>query len=173
MFKKLWLLILVLAAVFLTGCATSASQNAMTMGVADIPAKIKSDLKGNISIRSVSGGQETNPLWVSKVDNQGFKAALEQSMIAVGYLAPKGSSAKYQVDAALQNLEQPLFGLTFDVKSAVTYTISSENSQKTYPVSAVGTASPSDSLVGMERMRIANERSIKENIKSFISKISE
>lgn len=162
-----------MATVFLTGCATSASQNAMSMGIADIPAKLNPELKGNVNIRNVSGGQDTNPLWVSKVDNQGFKSALEQSLIAIGYMAPKGSNAKYQVDATLQDLDQPAFGLTFDVKSTVTYTISGESGQKIFPVTAIGSASTSDAFIGMERMRIANERSIKENIKFFLNKISE
>lgn len=173
MFKKLWLSLLILTAVFLTGCATSASQNAMSMGIGDIPAKLNPELKGNVSIRNVSGGQDTNPLWISKVDNQGFKSALEQSLIAIGYMAPRGSTAKYQVDATLQNLEQPSFGLTFDVKSTVTYAVNSENGQKIFPVTATGSASTSDAFIGMERMRIANERSIKENIKFFITNISE
>ena len=173
MFKKLWLSLLILTAVFLTGCATSASHNAMSMGIGDIPAKLNPELKGNVNIRNVSGGQDTNPLWVSKVDNQGFKSALEQSLIAIGYMAPRGSTAKYQVDANLQDLDQPAFGLTFDVKSTVTYTISGESGQKIFPVTAIGSASTSDAFIGMERMRIANERSIKENIKLFITNISE
>ena len=173
MFKKLWLSLLILTAVFLTGCATSASHNAMSMGIGDIPAKLNPELKGNVNIRNVSGGQDTNPLWVSKVDNQGFKSALEQSLIAIGYMAPRGSTAKYQVDATLQDLDQPAFGLTFDVKSTVTYTISGESGQKIFPVTAIGSASTSDAFIGMERMRIANERSIKENIKLFITNISE
>jgi hypothetical protein len=173
MFKKLWLSLLILAAVFLTGCATSASQNAMSMGIGDIPVKLNPELKGNVNIRNVSGGQDTNPLWVSKVDNQGFKAALEQSLIAIGYMAPRGSTAKYQVDAILQDLDQPAFGLTFNVKSSVTYTVSGQSGQKIFPVTANGSASTSDAFIGMERMRIANERSIKENIKLFLNNISE
>ena len=173
MFKKLWLSLLILTVVFLTGCATSASHNAMSMGIGDIPAKLNPELKGNVNIRNVSGGQDTNPLWVSKVDNQGFKSALEQSLIAIGYMAPRGSTAKYQVDATLQDLDQPAFGLTFDVKSTVTYTISGESGEKFFPVTAIGSASISDAFIGMERMRIANERSIKENIKLFITNISE
>lgn len=173
MFKKLWLILLILAAVFLSGCATSASQNAMSMSIGDMPAKLNPDLKGNVNIRNVSGGQETNPLWISKVDNLGFKSALEQSMTAIGYMAPRGSPAKYQIDATLQNLDQPAFGLTFNVKSTVTYIISGESGQKIFPVTAIGSASTSDAFIGMERMRIANERSIKENIKLFITNISE
>jgi hypothetical protein len=173
MFKKLLLSLLVVVTAFLTGCATPASQNAMSMGIGDIPAKLNPELKGNVNIRNVSGGQDTNPLWISKVDNQGFKSALEQSLIAIGYMAPRGSTAKYQLDATLQDLDQPAFGLTFDVKSTVTYIIIGESGQKVFPVTAIGSASTSDAFIGMERMRIANERSIKENIKLFITNISE
>lgn len=173
MFNKLLLTLLVIASAFLSGCATSASQNAMSIGIVDVPAKLNPELKGNVNIRNVTGGKETNPLWISTVDNQGFKSALEQSMTAIGYMAPKGSAAKYQVDATLQDLDQPAFGLTFNVKSTVTYTVSSEAGEKIFPVSAVGSATTSDAFVGIERMRIANERSIRENIKIFLKSISD
>lgn len=173
MFNKLLSTLLIFASVFLSGCATSASQNAMSIGIGDVPAKLNPELKGNINIRNVSGGKETNPLWISTVDNQNFKSALEQSMTAIGYMAPKSSTAKYQVDATLQDLDQPLFGLSFDVKSTVSYTMSGESGQKIFPVTAIGTATISDAFFGMERMRIANERSIKENIKLFLKNISD
>ncbi len=173
MLQKLKLSFFLLITVVITGCATPASQNAMSIGVADVPQRISSELKGQVNVRSVTGGKETNPIWISRVDNQGFKSALEQSLVAVGYKAQNGSTAKYQIDVTLNELEQPAFGLTFDVKSTVTYAVNGgSEGQKIFPITALGTAAMSDAFVGMERMRIANERSIKENIKQFLQKIS-
>lgn len=164
--------IFLIAVVILTGCASPAMQQSMSIGIQDIPSKLNSDLKGQVNVRNIGGGKETNPLLASQVNNQAFKGALEQSLIAVGYKSQKTADAKYQVDAVLQNLDQPMFGFTFDVKSTVLYTVSTEGVQKIFPVTAVGTATTSDAFAGIERLRIANERSIKENIKQFIQNIS-
>ena len=169
MFK---LLLLSLASVVITGCATSASNTAMSISGVDVPVKLSSELKGQVNIRNVTGGKDTNPLWKSQVDNQGFRSALEQSLSAVGYKSQNGATAKYQVDALLQGLDQPVMGLTFDVKSTVLYTVTADKTQKFFPVSAVGTATTSDAFIGSERMKIANERAMKENIKQFLQNIS-
>ena len=170
--NKFFSILLVTLVTILSGCATSATQNAMAIGIQDIPAKLNTGLKEQINIRSVTGGKETNPLWTSQVDDAGFKGALDQSLLAIGYKSKSAAVAKMQIDAALQNIEQPLFGLTFDVKSTVLYTVNSESGQKVFPVTATGSASTSDAFLGFERLRIANERSIKENIKQFIQTIS-
>ena len=154
------------------GCATPASQSAMTVGMEDLQVKQSPSLKGQLSVDSVVGGTETNPMWKSKVDNISFKGALEQSLTLVGYRATNPGNAKYHIDVTMQDLDQPSFGMTFDVRSTVLYTLRSDGNQKTFPVAAVGTATPSDSMMAIERLRIANERSIKENIKQFIRDLS-
>jgi hypothetical protein len=166
-------LISVIAIMVLVGCAAPATQQAMSISAQDIPTKINEKLKGKLIVRTVGGGQETNPLWVSQVDAQGFKGALDKSIAVAGYKAADESSAKYRVDANLQSLDQPLMGFTFDVVSTVLYTVTGEGQQKQFPIAATGSASTSDAFIGLERMRIANERSIKENIKQFLLKIGD
>jgi hypothetical protein len=39
---------------------------------------------------------------------------------------------------------------------------------KSYPIKATGSAGFSDSPLGADRMRIANERAMQESIKSFL-----
>jgi hypothetical protein len=170
--NKIFNILLITLVAILSGCATSASQNAMAIGIQDVPGKLNTGLKEQVNIRSVTGGKETNPLWTSQVDNAGFKGALDQSLLAIGYKSKSAADAKMQIEASLQNIEQPLFGLTFDVKSTVLYTVNSKTNKKVFPVTATGSASTSDAFLGFERLRIANERSIKENIKQFIQTIS-
>ena len=154
------------------GCATPASQSAMIVGMEDLQVKQSPRLKGQLIVDSVVGGTETNPMWKSKVDNIAFKGAIEQSLTLVGYRAINPNNAKYHIDVTMQDLDQPSFGMTFDVKSTILYTLRSDGDQKTFPVAAVGTATPSDAFMAIERLRIANERSIKENIKQFIRDLS-
>jgi uncharacterized lipoprotein YajG len=155
----------------LAGCATPATSQAMTVKPGTIaPANAK--LKGQVAVADVKGGKETNPLWTSQVDAAGFRKALTDSLAISGYLAPEGAPAKYKVSADLLALEQPLFGLTFDVKSDVKYQVTGASAPRTYDIKATGTASTSDAFVAIERLRIANERSVLENIKEFIGRLA-
>jgi hypothetical protein len=155
----------------ITGCATPANRHAMTVPYGETIAKPSEKLKGQVFVRHVLGGEETNPLWKSKVDNATFKSALEASLDNAGYKSDS-SSAKYVLDATLQDLQQPAIGLTFDVQSFVSYTVTADGNSKSLPVNAIGSATFSDALLGMERMKMANERAIKENIKAMINKLT-
>lgn len=155
----------------ITGCATSANHQAMTvMPSPGIQQNTK--LKGVVAVRNVGGGKETNPLWTSQVDNQGFKKALENSLAAFGYLAVTPDKATHIVDADLNALSQPFAGLDMNVSSTVTYRVTSLGVAKQYPISVSAVATFSDSALGYERLRIANERSINENIKQFLKELS-
>jgi hypothetical protein len=156
----------------LAGCATPATSQAMTVkpGVATAPVNPK--LKSSIAIADVKGGKDTNPLWTSQVDAAGFRKALTDSLAIAGYLAPEGTPAKYKISADLKSLDQPLVGFTLNVKSNVHYEVIGAGAPRPIDVQATGTASTSDAFVGFERLRLANERSIMENIKEFISRLS-
>ena len=165
---------LFIATASLFGCATPATQQAMIINKSDI--KITEDqktkLKGTVEVVSVTGGKETNPLWTSQVDSKTFKGALEDSLTLVGYKS-QDKNPKFKIDANLLELDQPLFGLTLSVKSHVNYTVNYENKSQVIPIRATGEATPSDAFIAIERLRIANERAISENIKSFIIKFTE
>ena len=162
-----------LVVTLLVGCATPATQQSMSVSFQDLPSSPSALLKGQVSVGSVTGGKDTNPMWASQVDAPSFKGALDKSVAVVGYKALDASTAKYRIDAYLNELSQPLFGITFDVVSSVVYTVTGGGVQKQIPVTATGSASPSDAFVGIERLRIANERSIKENLKVFLQKLSD
>jgi hypothetical protein len=128
--QQLWLRLLILVTVVLAGCATPAPEKAISLGVAETPAKLNPALQGNVSIRNVSGGQDTNAYWISKIDNERFRSELDQSMTAIGYLVPKGFAGKYQLDVTLQYLDKPSYGDTLNFRSSVFYTLNGENGKK-------------------------------------------
>ena len=148
------------------GLAACATQGAMT--VVDVSATGNSlpKYRNAVAVRSVSGGQVMSILTVPGVSDEPFKAALESSLEAKGYLAKSGTP-KFYVDAEIQNLDQPLMGLTMDVTASVTYKVSGAGAA-TYPISATASASVSDSVLGADRMRIANERAMQQNIRMFL-----
>lgn len=155
----------------LAGCATSATSQAMTIKPG-ITAAVNPKLKGQVAIAEVKGGKDTNPLWTSQVDAPGFKKALTDSLAIAGYLAPEGTKARYQVSANLVSLDQPFGGFTMDVKSDVKYQLTGGAAPRSIDVKATGSATVSDAFVGFERLRIANERSVMENIKDFINQLA-
>lgn len=171
------LFLVLISTAFAVGCATPASQQMMSVTSPTISGlKVDPRLKGAVHVRNVIGGQDTNPLWVSQVGTNEFRGALVDSLKAYGYNAVDPKDAKIVVDANLQSLSQPFAGFTFNVVSVVNYTIETKEpptSVKKHPITATGSATVSDAFLGVERMRLANERSIKENITKFITTLGE
>jgi hypothetical protein len=120
-----------------------------------------------IAVRSVTGGRMMNAMTVMGVENEPLKAALQSSLAASGYLAQSGPP-KFYVDAEIINLDEPLIGFNLDVTADVTYKISGPGTAATYPIKSTAHATFSDSPVGADRVRIANERAMQENIRQFL-----
>jgi hypothetical protein len=155
----------------LGGCAAPANQQAMSIRPDQAKSITNKKLQKLFEVGSVTGGKETNPMWTSQVDNTSFKQALVDSLKNLNYLATTDKPV-YKIDATLQELKQPIIGLTFDVTSQINYRVDGPGLNKNFPITATGSATMSDAFLGIERLRIANERSIQENIKSFIEALS-
>ncbi len=154
----------------LAACATPSNPANMTLPATTGVTASPGDL-GYRSVTSVtvSGGQGTNPLWTSQVSNADFKTALEASLTAAGYMGTEGRPLR--VSASLIDLKQPLVGLDLTVTSRVRYTVT-RDSQTVFDetVAATGTATMGQSFMATERLRIANEASIRENIRAFLTR---
>ena len=158
--------ILLVLALFAPGLAACATPEAMTVAGGAV-ANPSPKYRNAIAVRSVSGGQVMNVLTVPGVANEPLKAALESTLAANGYLAQSGTP-RFYLDAEIKNLDQPLIGLDLDVFADVTYRISGAGAASAYPVKTKGTATFSDSPLAADRMRIANERAMHENIKELL-----
>lgn len=158
----------------LSGCATPANSSEMTVRPALTETHYPDALNRAMCVRNVTGGESTNPLWISKVGNQDFHTALNGSMDAAGLSAPE-EACKYQVDVNLLGLTQPSFGLNFKVTSNVNYKVYDPSGQPILleTISADYTATFSDSAIGVVRLKKANEGSIRANISKFFSKLQE
>ena len=150
---------------FLAACAQPS--NYQNMVVYSSPSLVVPDeAKNSIAVKGVTGGDETNPLGVSKVDAQAFKTALVQSLDNLRLLSREGNEF-ITVSAHVHDLIQPMFGLNFSVTSIVSYTVETSNRRKVFNVTAVGDATMGDAFYGVTRLRIANEKSIQNNIENF------
>ena len=130
-----------------------------------------SKLHQAISLNTVQGGAETNPLWMSQVSAADFQKALELSLQEAGYLSKDNNA--YSLTVNLKGLKQPFVGFDMTVTSSVNYSL--EDLQKNKNVlnedlNAEFTATVSDASAGIKRLRMANEGSIKENIKHKVPK---
>jgi hypothetical protein len=171
MARQYWIVFLVAV---LGGCASPATLEGMTATPADTqPEAASAELRNAISIRSVAGGEPTNPLWTSEVGNAEFRAALESSLKNYQLLA-EGGSGDHVLDATLVDLQQPFFGLEMEVTATATYHLEPKNAQKNVfddTVITSYTASPSESFFAVQRLRLANEGAIRENIREFIRRL--
>lgn len=152
----------------LAACATPSRPEAMMLTSVD-GLTAQPGQTGYRSVRSVtaSGGSDTNPMWASQVSNEALQSAVEQSLEAAGYMGEQGQPLTVQV--SLMGLDQPAMGIDFNVTSRVRYVVR-QGDREIYnqTIEAVGKGTMSDAFVGTERLRIANEKSIQENIRLFL-----
>ncbi|MDI9244668.1 hypothetical protein [Marinobacter sp. CHS3-4] len=160
------------ALVYLSGCASGAKMENM---VYDNQAmEFAPGLENNMGVSNVTGGEETNPAWTSEIDNDAFTGALKESLLKQGLLSGTG---RYQLEAIMLKVDQPLFGLDFEVTTHVKYILTdSQNDGDVVlneTIAAPYTATVSDAFAGITRLRLANEGSGKANIEGLLKKLSE
>lgn len=167
--------IMAAAAYLVSACASGANPTAM---VPDVTAAnqigMSSPLYEEVSVGNVSGGRETNPLWTSQVSSEDFAEALRRSFSAHAMLAT--DTGTYRLDAELVELNQPFMGINMTVNSTVQYTLTNvQTGEVVYDqlIAENHTATVGDAFVGVTRLRMANEGSIRANIDRMIGEIIE
>ena len=168
--------VVLFAVALLTACASPAEVQNMVVTKSSVATVLStSPFAAAIAIKSVNGGEDTNPLWISEVSNAGFREALRGSMAQTGLLSSETSNAKFDLNATLAKIDQPLFGLDLTVTSHVRYRLTERSTVKDWfdeEISVAHTATFSDAAFAVQRLRFANEGSIRENIKKFLEELS-
>ena len=172
---RIRLLVIGAIAVTQSACATPARiENMVAPATADGVAP-NSVLAQAICVTEVTGGEETNPLWTSEVDDASFRAALETSLRNNRLAASSADDCRYDLEANLLGLAQPSFGFNMEVTSHVNYSVLERPSGDPYyltTVTAAYTAPFGDAFLGVTRLRLANEGSIRANIRQFIEELA-
>lgn len=166
-------LILPAILVVLGGCASPAKVDQMTARDTSTQGLVSEELRENILVTSVIGGDETNPLWTSEISSNDFRMALQDSLRAAGLLSQFTQGA-YELEASLQEVKQPLFGFSLTVVTTVFYELIDSASRKTLfkdEIRASHTATFSDAAFAPKRLRLANEGSARKNIEEFIRRL--
>lgn len=169
----------ILIAAATVGCATPAASSSMTMGAADATSRrmaLPEPFKTHIAVGDVTGGQETNPMWMSSVSSSDFERALEDSLRAVGLLAVNRQAGRFRLHAHLGKFDQPFVGLDMTVTATVTYTLVEWATGRTVFEKAITTpytAKAGDAFLGVERLRLANEGAVRQNITGLIDELAQ
>ncbi len=156
----------------LAACAQPARVSQMTTQAIQ-PERVAAnpELQGAIELGGVGGGEETSPLWTSEVGTPEFRQALDQSLQVSGMLAPDPAAASYMLEADLIEVDQPFMGFSMTVASTVDYKVYNKADNTLFfqkVVTASHTATPSDAFLGVKRLQLANEGSVRENIRQFL-----
>lgn len=158
-----------------TGCASPAQVSGMLVPADQAKATVfDAQLKNSVRLSEVNGGDKTNPLWTSEIDGPDFSAALKQSLANADLLGDE--SAAYALRANLLRVDQPLFGLDFEVTSEVEYTLTEAATQKVLLREVIRTpftAGVGDSFIAIKRLRLANEGSARVNISAMLKRLSD
>jgi len=167
--------VFMVASMFLGGCVSASTSQGMTVKAADIKTAPSPEVAKAVGVGVVTGGEATDPMWgVSQIDNPAFKRALVRSLYKAGLLS-EGANPKYIVTVELIALKQPLFGADMKVTSRIRYTITDSATKAVVlneEVIAPYTATFGDSLIGVQRLRLANEGSARKSIAMLIEKLN-
>lgn len=163
-----------IAAMFLGGCATGATAEGMTVKASDIKGPPSSGVASAVGVGAVEGGEKTDPLLMSQIDNPTFKKALVQSLRKAGLLSGD-AHPRYVVAVELIALKQPIFGTDMKVTSVIRYRLRDAATGALVldeEIFAPYTAKFTDSLIGTQRLRLANEGAARTSIATLIEKLN-
>ena len=164
---------LLLLAASVSACAQAARTEKMVPQNAVAVAET-SPLSRIVCVTSVTGGEGTNPLWTSEVDNAAFKAAIDGALAKNGMKAPSPTACRLGVEANLLGLAQPIAGFDMEVTANVNYRVIDRSNSTPYYLSTVVTpftADFSSAFLGVERLRLANEGAVRTNIEKFLGEL--
>jgi hypothetical protein len=159
-------------ALLLSSCAMPADPSRMNASATAVGGDFPAALHQAMCVRAVTGGEETNPLWASKLSNQDFTIALSTSMNSAGLAAPSGS-CKYPVDVNLLGLSQPSAGFAMEVTLHANYKVYDGAGQPVMleTITAPYTAAFSEAFAGYVRLQRANEGAVRTSIAMFFDKL--
>ena len=162
------------AALAIAGCAAPARTGNMVAAPSAPLTGERTALRNAVAVGPVTGGQETNPLWRSKVGNAEFADALRSSLQRAGYLAPRPDSARYMLTAELVELDQPMIGFDMTVSTRVLYGLSDRTAGRPIWGDQIETRYTADRgpLLGPSRTQVANEGAVRENIRQMLDRLA-
>ena len=155
----------------LGACATPAGYTSMVpeLATADLGPGPAPSYRGAITVASASIGTDTSEPWTSQIGSAEFQDALVRTLTLANLASPQGG--RFRLDATLLRLERPFAGFAMTVTASVAYRLTDTATgavvyQETR--TSLGTASLNDAIMNANRLRIADERALRANIRKLI-----
>jgi hypothetical protein len=162
--------IVLLFTLYLCGCAFPATKEGMIVTDYSAPKQVGE----KIFVKESTGGSITLPFWKSNISNDNFSEAVKESLL--NSKAFSAQSINWGDDWGLEieiiDVDQPILGFELTVTTNIKYSLYLKG-KKVHETTILehGTAAFSESFIGIQRLRIANEYSAKANIKKFIAEL--
>ncbi|MBM9579544.1 hypothetical protein JWG45_20575 [Leptospira sp. 201903070] len=166
--KKLLCLLIVVA---LGNCAFPATREGMKVADYKSPNKVGD----KIFVEQSTGGSTTLPFWKSKISDENFTAAVKDSIVEANLFEKIEETLgdNWNLKIEIVDVDQPTFGTTFKVNTKVKYTLRKKDEViKEALIDVSGEATMSDALIGVVRLRLANENAARSNIRKFLEEVS-
>jgi hypothetical protein len=160
-------------ALLVAGCAAPAGPQAMAIPQASTAGK---QHPASVSV-TVAGGTETGTLDSSNISNADLRTAIEKSITQSNLFKEvvQGRSGDYELAVTVIQLSKPMFGATFTVDLEAAWSLVRVPDKRAVwrqVIKTSGTATTSDSLVGVTRLRMAVEAAARTNIQQGLGAIA-
>ena len=165
-------ILIVTAVVGLSGCASTATREAMLVG-----APATKNYPYSVSVQT-RGGTETSAMTGSTVSNEELKAAVEGSIMQSKLFKSvvQGGNGDYEITVIVTQLTKPVFGASFTVEMEAGWALTKVSDKAIVlrkVVKSAHTATLDDAIVGATRMRIAVEGAARKNIAQGLQAIAD
>lgn len=165
------LLVAMLLLAGLGACAMPANYTSMVpeLASADLGPGPAPSYRGAITVASVSIGTDTSTPWTSQIGSAEFQDALVRTLMLANLASPQGG--RFRLDATLLGLSRPFAGFAMTVTASVAYRLTDTATgavvyQETR--TSLGTATLNDAILNANRLRMADERALRANIRKLI-----
>ena len=128
-----------------------------------------------ICVNESNGGSMTLPFWLPQIPNDNFTEALKSSLLISGAFSELTDNWEEEWGLVPQIIEvdQPFFGFNTTVKTKIRYTLFFKGKQVyELETNESGTAKSGEHFLPSERLKMANEYSVRASFKKFIDDLS-
>ena len=166
--------VLVLSALFLSGCTYPVRTSQMTTSLEDVKtSNLTTPLRSNVLVSNVSGGKTQDPLGATTITNTKFQQALMHSLDKSGLWAKKGKAA-FELNAAILSVDIPYVAIDFTATVIVRYRLKHLVDGEIFfdqKIVSSHTKKGSETFMGAERFQGALEGAVFENIAELINRL--
>lgn len=160
------------AIVWLAGCASAPSQQAIVVDDASLGTRHPY----SVSV-STTGGGETTATGYSNISNEDLAAAIEDSITKSRLFAQviKGDGADYKLSVSLISMSKPMFGFAFTIDMEMAWSLVNARTGAIVmreSIKSSYTAEATDAFAAVTRIRLAVEGAARNNIREGLQKMA-